>query len=432
MRRSRQRRYRVGIISILVILMVTSLFAPLASGNTSEGDQETYYVVQDDQTVEVTPIAGDEPVEEFYDYRHPFRDDGDRDHPRWGRSFSSEGTTEYQADDTSILMLYDGPDGLSLVAVHDRFHENDEDGTPGGSVSWELSGLPDDGEWAVIDDDYGWLTDEADKDALHYFDADHTDGAAGNDGEPASGVDAQLSWVWRNSRTDGMAYRLPKNEFSVTIDPAFNGDSYHRYGDDRRSADGPDNPSFGEQYNGTIDDWQVIVPTDDGEDFERVSLESLSEPITVEPAEESNAAEPAAIGVASLSLENDTIEAGETATLTAVLENTAETDGEYEARFRLADSELETKTVDVAGNSEATVEFSQEIGSAGTYRLGVNSEQVELTVTENATAEAETAGSNGEDGGDTTDERLPGFGVSTLLVALLALTAAAGLQRQHG
>lgn len=284
-------RYTAAVCGFLIFLMFTVLFAPVAyadshqDSESPEDEDRSYRIVQGDQEITVEPLQGDVPVEEFYDYRYSYVS---RDDPSWGRSFSSEGTTEYQADDTSILMLYDGPDGLSLVAVHDRYHESRNDGTDGGSVSWEFTGLPDNGEWAVIDDDYGWRNETVTQDDIHQLGPNHRDGAAGNDGEPPAGVDARLSWVWTDGRNDGMAYRgLDQDGVSITIDPAFNENSYHRYGDQRRPDVEPDDPLEEPGYNGTIDDWQVLTATDGGDEFERISLDPLEENVIVEQVPES-------------------------------------------------------------------------------------------------------------------------------------------------
>ncbi|MFW5978239.1 MAG: cell surface glycoprotein related protein, partial [Halohasta sp.] len=104
--------------------MITTLFAPVAAAQDDQpeqpaDDEQTYRIVQGDQEFEVEPIKGAVPVEEFYDYRYPYQS---RESDSWGRSFSSHGTTDYQRDDTSVLMLYEGPNGVSLVAVHDKYH----------------------------------------------------------------------------------------------------------------------------------------------------------------------------------------------------------------------------------------------------------------------------------------------------------------------
>ena len=110
----------------------------LASVTGADDHRRSFVAEQDGECLPVEPLEGDEPVEAFYD---------------WGRdvlSWSSEGTRELQRSETSILFLYRGPLGLSLVAVHDRA----DDGTPGGVASFTFEGVPEDAEWAVKDDLY--------------------------------------------------------------------------------------------------------------------------------------------------------------------------------------------------------------------------------------------------------------------------------------
>jgi len=373
--------------------MVTALFAPVAYAQESESTAEntSYRIVQGDQEVAVEPIEGNVPVEEFYDYRYPYQS---RDNPSWGRSFSSEGTSQYQQDDTSILMLYEGPNGVSLVAIHDKYYENPENGTQGSSVSWQLTGLPDDGEWAVIDDDYDWRNESVEKDDIHRLAADHRAGAAGNDGEPPEGVDAQLSWVWTTGRSDGMAYRgLGGDDVSITIDPAFNEDSYHRYGDDRRPDEDPDDPEEGEQYNGSIEDWQVITATDDGNDFRRVWFDSLEQEVTVE-----SVSQPTAPEVSLSGPENATV--GEVVTL-----NTSTT-GEIESYEWTVDGTA------VESTNESTLTHTFE--EAGTAEV-----EVTVRTADNQTATNSTAIEVVESG-TASGAQTPGFGPVVAVVALVA------------
>ncbi|MFD1642514.1 PKD domain-containing protein [Halohasta litorea] len=371
-------------------------------------DEYTYRIEQGDQEFEVQPIQGDVPVEEFYDYRYPYQD---RENPSWGRSFSSEGTIPYQQDSTSILMLYEGPNGVSLVAVHDKYHEERENGTVGSSVSWELTGLPEDGEWAVIDDDYDWRNETVEKDDIHQLDADHRAGAAGNDGEPPEDVDARLSWVWTTARTDGMAYRgLGGEDVSITIDPAFNENSYHRYGDDRRPDEDPDDPEEGEEYNGTIDDWQVISATDGGEDFKRVWFDSLEEEVEIERVPESEIE--SAAPVAALSgPEQATV--GE-----EVAFNTSGTTGEIERYEWTVDGD----PVESADGSTLNHTF-EEPGTA----------EVEVTVT-TASNQTDTESQPVEvvDGeGSASGVQTPGFGIVAAVIALIGATLL-GVRRRSG
>jgi|AntDeeMetageno51_2_1112566.scaffolds.fasta_scaffold00040_12 PGF-CTERM protein len=421
------RRGRVTILSgLLAGLLLTSLAAPVvyADSHTDDSGSESgraYQIVQGTEVLSIEPLSGDEPVEEFYDYRHPYV--GSRDDPSWGRSFSSVGTTDYQRDDTSILLLYEGPQGVSLVAVHDRYHEEQSQGTAGGSLSWTVDGLPEGGEWAVLDDEYGWLTTNESKDDIFRLDAAHRAGAPGNDGAPPVGADALLSWVWTTGRSDGVAYRGLENDASIVINPAFNNASYHRYGDDRRPDVPPDRPEANAGYNGIVDNWDVVVPSSGDDEVEHIELDSLEEPVAVR----STSTPPAP---RSVSLEASQIDPGDTAALTAVIENSGATEWTYEAQLRVYDTDLQTKTVTVPAGEERTVEFTQQFGEPGRYEIGVGNEQATLTVGD---PDASTDKSpfddpdetGGSEGSDDTDDRTPGFGPVAALIALLVVAVGA-------
>jgi len=410
---------QTAVLGFLVgVLLLTALFAPVVSAQPEQsaadepdddkpGDEYTYRIVQGDQDFEVRPIQGAVPAEEFYDYRDPYQS---RENPSWGRSFSSRGTADYQQDSTSILMLYEGPDGVSLIAVHDKYHEDLDDATAGSSVSFQLTGLPDDGEWAMIDDDYGWRIDGEEKGDVAQLGADHRAGAAGNDGEPPAGVDARLSWAWKTGRTDGMAYRgLASEDLSLTIDPAFNEDSYHRVGDDRRPDEEPDDPEEGEEYNGTIDDWQVISATEDGEEFKRIWFDSLDEEVTIETVPD---AEPVAASLSG----PEQVAVGHNATFTA--NGTADIDG-YEwtvdgTPVESADGPALTRSFQEPGTAEVNVTVSTADGRSDT--ASSTAEIVESqTDRTNETDEADET-----DETESTDDGTPGFGAGAALVGLAA------------
>ncbi len=224
-------------------------------------DSHQYSIQQGEACQEITPLTGDITVESLYDYNYPmdrFQGPPGSD----GVSYSSEGTVPYQLEDGSILFLYEGPDGLSLVVVHGRASTaqgadvdpgeespvgaNDGDGTGDGAaggdgtddsddssapkrtVSFAFQGLPEDGEWVVADDYY--LT---------------------QDGEPAPSnydrwqVDSQLHaihWAYRDGRTDGGAFRDLGEDIEITLAPAFN--------ETAGLAD--------EHYEESIDSWEVL------------------------------------------------------------------------------------------------------------------------------------------------------------------------------
>ena len=416
----------------LVVLLLTSLSAPVvyadshtqlesdAAAQLGSESGRSYQIVQGTQVIPVEPLSGNETVEQFYDYRHPYV--GSRDDPSWGRSFSSVGTAEYQENDTSVLMLYEGPQGVSLVAVHDKYVEEASRGTPGGSISWAVTGLPEGGEWAVIDDEYGWLTDAEPKDDIFRLDAAHRAGAPGNDGAPPTGADALLSWVWSTGRTDGVAYRGLGTDASITIEPAFNDDSYHRYGDRRRPDVPPDRPGVNEGYNGTVDSWEIVVPTADGngQEVEEVDLDNLGEPVVIR----STSTPPAP---RSVSLERSAIDPGDSAQLSAVIENRGGTDWTYEANLKVFDTTLQTKSVTVPAGEERTVEFTQQFGEAGRYEIGVGDQRSTLTVGDPPASDGGSPFDDPNETGDTegTNEQIPGFGPVAALVALVVAAVGA-------
>jgi hypothetical protein len=333
--------------------------------------------------VEVTVTnAGEEPVEELYD----------PETSSWGQSSSSVG--DYHKNDTSTLLLYEGPEGVSLVGLHDRYHSRPTAGTTGGSMSWTIDGLPADGEWAVLDES----TDD-----LVYVGYPYRTGVSDPDGEPPGEADALLSWVWSTGEAESVAYRGLDQDVSVIIKPAVDEESYHRYGDRRRPSELPDRPNRGAGYNGTVDSWEVIVPTDDG--YERADFHHTHEPTTIRSTSEPTRIE-------ATTLENDSIDPGESARISAVIENPGEVDWTHEASLRIGDSEIQSRAVTVPAGEERTVEFTQQITQTGVYEIGVGNERTTLTVgTPNSTDEDD----------DTTDEQAPGFGAIAALVALCVL-----------
>ncbi|NHN47780.1 hypothetical protein G9464_09245 [Halostella sp. JP-L12] len=197
----------------------------------TERDDAEFALEQGDDCVPFAPLPGDDPVEAFYDYRAPFTD------PAAG-TYSSHGTTDLQEGDASVLFLYDGPEGLSLVVVHGRL-DGDSDG---GYVTFEMTGLPESGEWVVRDDDY--------------------DGQTSYDVWDRDGDEATVSWTWGAGRTDGGAFRGLADLDELTIDPAFN-----------------DAAELAGEYNeGEVETWVAL--SGDADDPDRTEL-ALDERVTI-------------------------------------------------------------------------------------------------------------------------------------------------------
>lgn len=167
--------------------------------------------VQSQDCVTLPPVDGEVPVEEFFKY--------DSANTR----YSSVGpVTGLQRERTSRLFVYRGPDGSrSLVVAHGKHHLEDVP-EGGGSASFAFEGLPSDGEWLVRDDSY---------DGPDLFDEWERDG----DG-------TTVHWTWQGGRTDGGVYTGLGEEFSITVEPAFNEDA----------------ELYGEHYSGDVEAWEAL------------------------------------------------------------------------------------------------------------------------------------------------------------------------------
>ncbi|WP_134672408.1 PKD domain-containing protein [Halorussus marinus] len=124
---------------------------------------------------------------------------------------------------------------------------------------------------------------------------------------------------------------------------------------------------------------------------------------------EEGATGPADVSVVDLSLSSSSIEAGETVAVTATVENAGGEPGTVDLTLSMFGEDLETETVEVPGGERREVTFEQRVDAGGTYTVGVNDETARLEVT-------------GEDDSDADGQTpsVPGFGVGTAAVALLA------------
>ena len=137
------------------------------------GDPNAREIVlrQDGEEYQVVALSNGQRIEQFYDY---------------GNS-KINSPLPIAKSDHSRLFFWDGPDGLSLVVLHDKGNDGS-----GAAVSFDFDDLPGEGSW-VVRDDSGDFTSRA-----------------------------QADWSWNNRKTDGGAFRGGLYEQQLTIDPRFN------------------------------------------------------------------------------------------------------------------------------------------------------------------------------------------------------------------
>ncbi|MFC7046316.1 hypothetical protein ACFQH6_13670 [Halobacteriaceae archaeon GCM10025711] len=178
--RSSRRINRRTVLKTVGLAVAGSTFSASAAGQ--EGDSQ-FSLTQGDRCIPLTPLQGSQPVEELYDYRYPM-DRFDGPPGSQGFTYSSHGTTSLQRPDTSIMFLYEGPNGLSLVVVHGAL----ADGSTAGAVTFRLSGMPSSGSWLVKDDYYtqNGQQVESNHDVWNVGGSSHT-----------------IDWTWAEGRTDG-------------------------------------------------------------------------------------------------------------------------------------------------------------------------------------------------------------------------------------
>ncbi|WP_152423273.1 hypothetical protein [Haloterrigena salina] len=168
-------------------------------------------VEQGSERFDVVPLSNGQRIEEFYDYGNA----------------QINSPLPIAESDKSQLFFWSGPEGLSLVLLHDK----PSDGS-GGAVTMTFDDLPTgQGNWIVRDDsgDYRHNT--------------------------------RFDWAWNRIRTDGGVFRGGLTNQSVTIDPAFN-----------------DAATRSPLDHGELTDWQVL--TGRATDPRSHSLE-MDEPVTV-------------------------------------------------------------------------------------------------------------------------------------------------------
>ena len=234
---------RRAVLSAIGTGLTAGLFGTEATAQRRGGSQ--YALELGNSCVPVQPIRGQLPADEFYDFQLPEQYVTAANGAFVGDAalYSSAGTRDLQRAQTSIAFLYRGPGGLSLVVVHGSVGASDA-----GAVTFRISGLPEDGEWIVKDD--------------FYLDPDTGNIAATNyDRWFVDGPEHRIDWTWGSAGTDGGVFGDLGDDFDIVIRPAFN-----------EAA-----TLYGEQYEGTVTDWEFLSGP---ASVERVSL-SLDEPVRI-------------------------------------------------------------------------------------------------------------------------------------------------------
>ncbi|WP_435159590.1 PKD domain-containing protein [Haladaptatus sp. DFWS20] len=159
--------------------------------NTPASEHDTYAVQQGDTCVAVNPIKGSENVVSFYDYRNPYTQPSD-----W--SYSSFAPGSVTRENGSTMFLYEAPNGVvSLVVLHDHLRkERTGDNLPMSAATFDFDGLPQSGQWILMDDTY--------------------------DGRDDRWSRNRIDWTWTGSRVDGAVFRGLSGEYEMTVSPSWN------------------------------------------------------------------------------------------------------------------------------------------------------------------------------------------------------------------
>lgn len=353
-----------SVITALVVIALITAGATVGTGSvaaqSAQSGGDEYAVVQDGECFTIEAFGnGSQSVEEFYDYRTPETEPS-------SYLYGSFGTQELQEDDTSNLFLYNGSEGTSLVVVHDQVEGN----SSGAAVTMQFDGLPEDGEWAVEDDNY----------------SEHL-GDGPFDEFERDGTSSRATWVYTDNRSDGGAFRGLEGDTNVTIDPAFNDDADFRL------------------YEGQITEWRALSPTDDG--YEETSLD-MDEPVEIRSG--------SCTSVTATDLETDeSVSAGDDLGIEATVENDGAMNGTFEVPITVDGEVVDEREVTLEPGETTTVSTTVTLEEAGTYTVGVAGETTEVTV--------DGEGGLDVDGEGGLDEELPGFGIGSTIAALATLLA---------
>lgn len=349
---SRTRALAVVLACIMVLSVVAA--APASAGGdenksgdgtdteTNGDDQESdgqksddgtdgtsYHLKQGGKCIDLEALQDDKTVTEFYNWS------ADSSH-RW----SSQGTTHIQEAETSLLFLYEAPDGtVSLVIVHEKVGN---DGGNGGAASFTFEGMPA-GSWAVQDDSY-------DGPSVNY------------DTWDTEGSKQSVDWAWEGRRTDGGAYESLGDDFGITIDPAFNENAR----------------LHGKEYEGEgrVDEWELL--SGDQSDPKRHSLD-LNEEVQIGTGScqtgDGTSSYPR-FEVTDESINRTEVTVGEPVNVTVNVTNEGTASGEYAGLFQADLERVDTKYANLGAGETETLSFVTTFDEPDTYGLRVRTDHV--------------------------------------------------------
>ncbi|MDS0282124.1 hypothetical protein [Haloarcula onubensis] len=232
--------------ALTLVVVLTVALVPLTGIVTAQqADAPSYVAVQDGECVPLTSFTGDQSARAFYDYRLPAQFANNPSANATGDAFGSEGTRDLQRANTSVVFLYTdtggtsaaGDDTVSLVFVHGA--EGNRNST-GGAATFDITGLPADGNWTVRDDDY--------------------DDTSSADNWNVTDSRSVVDWVWSGAATDGGVYSGLNADSTVVVRPAFN-----------------DAAALSNATNGTVERWEALS---NGTTVTRTGLD-LTEPLLI-------------------------------------------------------------------------------------------------------------------------------------------------------
>jgi len=212
---------RLATLAVVLSLALVPLSGLGAAQQADAAGNQSYVAIQGDECTPITSFSDNESAIEYYDYRLPAEFSDNPYANTTGSAFGSEGTIDLQEANGSVVFLYTDTTDNSTYLVFVNGQEANNEST-GGAATFDITGLPEEGEWTVRDDDYNDTTSE--------------------DNWSVTNTTTTVDWIWSDAATDGGVYSGIDNETNVTIDPAFNEEA----------------ELFGQNGNGTVDSWQVL------------------------------------------------------------------------------------------------------------------------------------------------------------------------------